>query len=100
VCKPDEALGDHIATRIDPPASEPYSPPIPVRLVVDAAGAVKHVHVIRATATQRAAITAALQRWRLRPPALDGATALETGVLIQFTPGGVNYLPGDRAPPG
>lgn len=100
-CQPDGALPDRIVTRIDPAASGPYSPPIPVRLVIDTRGAVTHVHVIRATAGQRAAITAALQGWRLQPPALDGeVTALETGVLIQFTPSGVNYLAGDRAPPG
>jgi hypothetical protein len=101
VCKPDQAPPEQLLTRVDPPASAPYAPPIPVRLIIDAGGGVKHVHVVRATEGQRTAIAAALGQWRFRPPALDGgATALETGMLVQFTPGGaVSYLAGDRAPP-
>lgn len=101
-CRAGEAPPEQLMTRVDPPAIAPYAPPIPVRLIIDAGGGVKHVHVIRATAVQRTAIATALGQWRFRSPALDGgATALETGMLIQFTPGGgVTYLPGDRAPPG
>jgi hypothetical protein len=102
VCRADQAPPELLVTRVDPPASAPYAPPIPVRLIIDAGGSVSHVHVIRATASQRSAIETALRQWRFQPPALDrGAGALETGILIQFMPdGAVNYLPVDRVPPG
>jgi hypothetical protein len=101
-CEADKAPPEQALARVDPRASAPYAPPIPVRLIINAEGRVTHVHVIRATADQRTAITAALNQWRFRPPPLgNGVTALETGMLIQFTPAGaVNYLSGDRAPPG
>jgi hypothetical protein len=101
VCKANQASPELVVARFDPPASAPYAPPIPVRLIIDAAGGVRHVHVIRATAPQRTAIETALGQWRFRPLSLDeGAMALETGMLIQFMPGGaVSYLPGDRVPP-
>jgi hypothetical protein len=101
VCKANQAPPERLLTRVDPPAMAPYTPPVPVRLIIGAGGDVTHVHVIRATAEQRNAITAAFGQWRFRPPALeDGASALETGLLVAFTPGGtVNYLPGDRVAP-
>lgn len=102
VCKADQASAEQVVRRVDPAPSAPYAPPIPVRLIIGAHGGVNHVHVIRGAAQQRTAIASALSRWQFRPPALDpGATALETGLLVQFSPtGGVTYLSGDRAPPG
>jgi hypothetical protein len=101
VCRANQAQPELVVARVDPPASAPYAPPIPIRLIIDTAGGVRHVHVIRATAPQRTAIETALGQWRFRPLSLDeGAMALETGMLIQFMPGGaVNYLLGDRVPP-
>jgi hypothetical protein len=59
---------------------------------------VTHVHVIHATATQRAGIETALVQWKLRPPNTNGVpTEVETGVVINFTPAGaVRYLPSNR----
>jgi hypothetical protein len=73
--------------------------PIPVRIIVGADGAVKHVHVIRATDDQRAGIEQALLQWKLKPYEVDGrATEVETGLVIQFSAsGGASYsVPGER----
>jgi hypothetical protein len=90
---------EHVLTRVDPAAIGPFIP-IPVRIVVGADGSVKHVHVIRATGGQRDSIEKALARWKLKPLEIDGhAAEIETGLLIDFTPGGtVRYSIGNRRP--
>lgn len=96
-CKPREGLTKYLLTRVDPPAIAPFTP-IPVRIIIDTGGRVKHVHVIRATPDQRTAIEAALGKWRFGQVD-DGSVELETGLLIEFTPtGAVKYLSGEQAP--
>ena len=93
-CVADAATTDNLLVKIDPPASGPAYTPIPVRLVVGTDGAVRHVHVIRASAAQRAGIEGALAQWKFKPRAIDGrVAAIETGVVIEFTPDGVRYAP-------
>jgi hypothetical protein len=95
-CLRDHAV-ENLLSKVDPPAIGPTYTPIPVRIVVGAEGAVKDVHVIRATAEQRRGIESALAQWRFKPRWLDGrATEIETGLLIEFRPGGVAYPGGDR----
>jgi hypothetical protein len=98
VCIKNQAPTEHLLTRVDPPAIAPFVP-IPVRIIIEASGSVKHVHAIRATADQRNAIETALGQWKFQPPEVDGRVAeIETGLLIEFTPvGAVKYLAGDRA---
>ena len=98
VCRKTPEPLEHVLTKVDPPASAPYTP-IPVRITIGAGGSVKQVHVIRATAAQTSAIEAALRQWKFKPPEVDGrAVDLETGLLIQFTLGGtVRYLASGRA---
>jgi hypothetical protein len=99
VCQKNQADPENLVKKVDPPASAPLFTRIPVRVIIDVDGSVKDVHVIRATVEQRSGIETALGQWKFRPPEIDGrAAAIETGLLIEFTPGGkVNYLPGDRA---
>jgi hypothetical protein len=96
VCMRDHAVAGNLVVRVDPPASAPAYMPIPVRLVVGADGAVKDVHVIRATDAQRRNIEAALGQWKFKPGVIDGRAAeIETGVLLQFNAtGAVTYLAG------
>jgi hypothetical protein len=97
VCISGYANADHLLTRIDPPPISPSFTSIPVRIVIARDGTVKHAHVIHATAAQRDGIEAALSRWKLRPPNMNGsATEIETGLVITFTPAGaVRYRPID-----
>ena len=100
VCMKTRAPLEHLLTKVDPSANASHTP-IPVRIIIDAGGSVKHVHVIRATTAQRSAIETALSQWKFKPPEVDGRVVeLETGLLIEFTPGEtVKYLASDLAQP-
>jgi hypothetical protein len=96
-CLRDQAAAENVLSKVDPAPSAPAYTPIPVRIVVGADGAVKDVHVIRATAEQRRGIEAALAQWRFKPRQVDGrASEIETGLLIEFRPDGVAYASGAR----
>lgn len=96
-CLRNHAAGDNLLSKVDPQPSGPTFTPIPVRIVVGPEGSVNDVHVIRATLEQRRGIETALAQWRFKPHHQDGrATAIETGLVIEFRPGGVAYLAGER----
>jgi len=66
---------------------EPYggasAPPVPVRMIVATDGSVKHVHVIRASASQRRDIEEAVRQWRFKPYLKQGRPVeVETGVTF------------------
>jgi hypothetical protein len=92
-CVANYADAENLIRKIDPAAAGPNFIPIPVRIVIDGDGSVKHVHVIRATAGQRDNIERALGQWKLKPHEVNGhATEVETGLLINFSSaGGVQY---------
>jgi hypothetical protein len=98
VCIDGYANADNLLKRTDPPPVSPSFTSIPVRIVIGTDGTVKHVHVIHATAAQRAGIETALGQWKLQPPNLNGVpTEIETGMVINFTAAGaVHYQTGNR----
>jgi hypothetical protein len=56
---------------------------IPVRLIIDADGRVKHVHVLSAFPEQSEAIITALREWRFKPYVVDGrGVEVETGMVF------------------
>jgi len=62
---------------------------IPVRLIIDAEGRVKHVHVLSAFPEQSEPIIAALRAWRFEPYVVDGrGVEVETGVVFGMGGGG------------
>jgi hypothetical protein len=99
-CLGSYADTEHVLTKVDPAAIVPILNPIPVRIVIDADGSVKHLHVIRATGGQRDSIESALGRWKFKPHEINGRAAeIETGLLIEFTAAGaVKYSTGNRTP--
>jgi hypothetical protein len=89
-CIDNYATAENIVAKVDPEIAPPTFTPIPLRIVVSADGSVKHVHVIRASAQQRNNIEKALAQWKFKPHAINGrADEIETGLLIEFRPGGV-----------
>jgi Gram-negative bacterial TonB protein C-terminal len=100
MCIRNYADKEHLLVKVDPAAIAPALVPIPVRIVVGSDGTVDHVHVIRASSAQRDAIENALGQWKFKPHEIGGnATAIETGLLIEFTPtGDVKYSAGNRGP--
>jgi hypothetical protein len=85
VCIKDYAVADNLLQRVEPVAVGPKFTSIPVRIVIDRDGSVKHIHVIHATIEQRQSIEDALRQWKFRPPLVHGEAAeVETGILFRF----------------
>jgi hypothetical protein len=83
VCIKDYASTDNVVTRVDPMFSERRGNPIPVRLIIDADGKVKHIHFISAFPNQAKSITDALLQWRFKPYLRNGRPVeVETGILF------------------
>jgi hypothetical protein len=84
VCIRDYASGDQLNRRVAPTDIPPSPTPIPVRLIIGGDGAVRHVHVIRATGAQRKGIEDALRQWTFKPHTINGrAVEVETGLALQ-----------------
>jgi hypothetical protein len=83
-CIRDYAAGEQVVRKVQPAAEVSSSPaPISVRVIIGRDGAVKHVHVIRATELQRKGIADALRQWTFKPHAIAGrAVEVETGLAF------------------
>jgi hypothetical protein len=87
VCIKDYATGDNITHRVNPVFTERKFNPIPVRLVIDKYGRVKHVHVISAFSDQSKIIRDALLQWEFRPYRVNGQPVeVETGIMFGAAP--------------
>jgi hypothetical protein len=83
VCVKDYATGDNVTHRVNPVFAERKFNPIPVRIIIDKSGRVKHVHVISAFSEQSKTITDALLQWEFRPYRVNGELVeVETGILF------------------
>jgi hypothetical protein len=87
VCIKGYASAENILERVDPVFSEQRYNQIPVRVIIDREGKVKHVHFLSAFPAQSQAITAALSQWRFKPCLRDGQPVeVETGMLFGRVP--------------
>jgi hypothetical protein len=78
-----------VTHRVDPVLPDHRYNSIPVRIIIDKNGRVRHVHVISAFEEQSAAITKALLQWRFKPYVVNGeAVEVETGMAFGATPNG------------
>jgi hypothetical protein len=81
VCIRNYATGDQLIRKVAPTDIAPSPMPIPARIIIGRDGAVRHVHVIRATDAQRRGIEQALQQWTFKPHTVNGrAVEVETGL--------------------
>jgi hypothetical protein len=81
------AVPENLLQRAEPVAAGSRFARVPMRIVVGTDGSVKHTHVIRATAEQRASIESALRRWKFRPYQREGASLeIETGLELKLGP--------------
>ncbi len=72
-----------VVTKEDPLFTTQRFNTIPVRVIVDARGRVKHVHVLSAFPDQAQAILAALRNWKFEPYRAGGrAVEVETGIVF------------------
>jgi hypothetical protein len=87
VCIKDYASGENVMERVDPVFAERKFNPVPVRIIIDKEGKVKHIHFLSAFPEQAKAITDALSQWRFRPLLRDGhPVEVETGIMFGRAP--------------
>jgi hypothetical protein len=68
---------------VDPIFSEHKFNPVPVRIIIDKQGKVKHIHFLSAFPDQAKVITDALNQWRFKPYRQDGKLVeVETGLMF------------------
>ncbi len=83
VCIKDYVRDANVIARVDPVFTEHRFNPIPVRIIIDKQGRVKHIHLISAFPNQAKAIIDALEQWKFKPHVIDGKPVeVETGILF------------------
>jgi len=93
VCIRNYATGDQLIRKVAPTDIAPSPMPIPTRIIIGNDGAVRHVHVIRATDAQRKGIEQVLQQWTFKPHTVNGrAVEVETGLALRSGGGKVGSV--------
>ena len=69
--------------RVDPVFTEHRFNPVPVRIIIDKEGKVKHIHFLSAFPDQAKAITDAFKQWKFKPYLRERQPAeVETGIMF------------------
>jgi hypothetical protein len=93
-CMKDYARDRNVIARVDPVFTERTYNPVPVRIIIDKAGKVKHIHFLSAFPEQARVITEALKRWKFKPYLRNGQPVeVETGIMFGRGP----HLAGQQA---
>jgi hypothetical protein len=83
VCVKDYAQKGNVLARVDPVFTESRGNAVPVRIIIDKEGKVKHVHLLSAFPEQAKAVTDALLQWRFKPYFENGQPVeVETGIVF------------------
>jgi hypothetical protein len=84
VCIKGFAGPENLIEREDPIFAEQRFNPVPVRIIIDKEGKVKHIHFLSAFPDQMKSITDAVSQWRFRPYLVEGRPVeVETGILFR-----------------
>jgi hypothetical protein len=87
VCMKDYVRDENMIARVDPVFTERTFNPVPVRIIIDKAGKVKHIHCLSAFPGQTKVISDALGQWKFKPYLQNGhAVEVETGVMFGPAP--------------
>lgn len=87
VCIKGYASAGNVLERVDPVFAEQKYNSIPVRVIIDREGRIKHIHYLSAFPAQAQAISAALAQWRFKPYLRNGQPLeVETGILFGRAP--------------
>jgi len=87
VCIKDYAGEENVIERVDPVFTERRFNSVPVRVIIDKEGKVKHIHVLSAFPEQAKAITEAMRQWQFRPYLRNGQRVeVETGIMFGQAP--------------
>ena len=87
MCVKDYASAENLVETVDAVFAEQKYNTIPVRLIIDREGKVKHIHFLSAFPAQAQAISAAVSQWRFKPYLRNGQPVeVETGILFGRAP--------------
>ncbi len=97
-CIKDYASGENVIARVDPVFTEHRFNAVPVRIIIDKTGKVKHIHFLSAFPDQAKTITDALQKWKFKPYLRDRQPVeVETGIMFGRAPRLTMRSPGNQA---
>jgi hypothetical protein len=83
LCVNDYARGENVIARVEPVLYEHRFSAIPVRVIIDKEGKVKHIHFLSAFPSETKSITDALLQWRFKPYSNSGQPVeIETGIMF------------------
>jgi hypothetical protein len=83
VCIKDYARDENVIARVDPVFTERRFNSVPVRIIIDKEGKVKHIHFLSAFPDQAKAITDAFKGWKFKPYLQSGKPVeVETGIMF------------------
>lgn len=98
VCVKDYAAGPNMVARVDPVFSEHRFNPVPVRIIIDKTGKVKHIHFLSAFPDQVKAITDTVMQWKFKPYLRHGRPVeVETGIMFGPAPYRATPASGNQA---
>jgi hypothetical protein len=83
VCIKDYARSQNLMARVDPVFTERRFNAVPVRIIIDQDGKVKHIHFLSAFPEQAKAISNALKQWKFKPY-LENRKPVEVETGIMF----------------
>jgi hypothetical protein len=87
VCIKNYTRDENVLERVDPVLTEHKFNPIPVRIIIDKEGKVKHIHFLSAFSDQAKTITEALKQWKFKPYVRNGQPVeVETGIMFGRAP--------------
>jgi hypothetical protein len=83
VCIKDYARDENLIARVNPVFTGHRFNPVPVRIIIDKEGHVKHIHFLSAFNDQAKAIADALSQWKFKQYLRNGQPVeVETGILF------------------
>jgi hypothetical protein len=83
VCIKDYAAGENVLERVEPVLTQRRYNAVPVRIIIDKAGKIRHIHFLSAYPEQEKVISDALKQWKFRPYERNGQRLeVETGIMF------------------
>lgn len=87
VCIKDYAAGENVLERVEPVLTQKRYNAVPVRIIIDKEGKVRHIHFLSAYPEQQKVISDALKQWKFRPYERNGQRLeVETGITFGAAP--------------
>jgi len=96
VCIKDYASGENVIERVDPVLTQRNYNAVPVRIIIDKQGKIKHMHFLSAFPEQEKIITEALKQWKFKPYEREGKRfEVETGIMFGAAPSKITATAAD-----